>query len=303
MPGKSIISKKFIGIFISGLAVAGILTASDSFAIERKTKAGTSLVARVARVVAESRDRKGIAPRIEQRERADRHQDRKVIVPSDVRRGRTAVEQRDRRVIAPRSARQERFGAEHRDRKVTTPRIEHRERGTDRFRDRYTEVRTHRDRDFPRYNVIGRHGIHRPYASWHAMGRPRVGVIFSTLPVGYRTIWIADRWYYFYNGIYYQSAPYGYVVVNPPPVVVVREYPDVVEPLEHAQGWVAVTVSTLNVHAGSTLDHPVIYQITLDTVLEVYGKADGWLYVQLPNGEFGWIMAAFTAEVEPPGSS
>lgn len=132
--------------------------------------------------------------------------------------------------------------------------------------------------------------------------RPGVGVIFSTLPIGYRSFWIADSEYYYFNGIYYQSVPSGYVVVNPPPVPVVREYVNVVEPPVEAEGWVSVTVSTLNVHSGPTLNHPVIDQVTLDTVLEVYGRADGWVYVQLPSGGFGWILSAFTAEAEPPAS-
>jgi hypothetical protein len=262
MFGKSIISKKFIGIFISMLAAAGILTAGDSFASERKIKAVTSLTARQERVVAE-------------------HRDRKVIAPRDVRHGRAVVEHRDRKAIAPRDVHYGRAVIQHPDRHRT--------------------IQVYKEKHFPRHTVIRNHAIHRHFPSRHVVVRPRVGVIFSTLPVGYRTVWIADSEYYFYNGIYYRSAPYGYVVVNPPPpVVVVREYPNVIEPLEEAQGWVSVTVSTLNVHSGPTLNHPVIYQVTLDTVLEVYGKADGWLYVHLPNGEFGWITAAFTAEAEPP---
>ena len=36
------------------------------------------------------------------------------------------------------------------------------------------------------------------------------------LPAGYRTMRIADRILYYLNGIFYQSTPYGYQVVNAP---------------------------------------------------------------------------------------
>ena len=45
------------------------------------------------------------------------------------------------------------------------------------------------------------------------------------LPAGYRTLRIANRILYYLNGIFYQSTPYGYEVVNAPMGSIVRELP------------------------------------------------------------------------------
>jgi hypothetical protein len=42
----------------------------------------------------------------------------------------------------------------------------------------------------------------------------------------------------------------------------------------------------------------VTSQVERGYILEVLGTTDGWLYVQLPNGEFGWVMAEFTLRLE-----
>jgi hypothetical protein len=284
MSGKSIISKPNIGIFISMIAAAGILTAGDSFAFEKRTKAATSPTVRQERVV--------------------EHRDRKAITQRDMRQEKVVHQHRDRERVAPRTARHEGVVVKHRKSTVIAPPDVRHGSASVKHVDRYRNWTSHvyREKHFPRHDVARHSVIRRHFPSRHVVIRPSVGLIFSTLPIGNRTVWIADREYYYYDGIYYQSAPYGYVVVNPPPVTVVREYPGIVEPLENAEGWVSITVSTLNVHSGPTLNHPVIDQITLDTVLEVYGKADGWLYVQLTNGGYGWILSAFTAEAEPPAS-
>jgi hypothetical protein len=50
------------------------------------------------------------------------------------------------------------------------------------------------------------------------------------------------------------------------------------------------------------LSYPLIYQVHSGYILEVHGQSRGWLYVELPNGEFGWVMAEFTYRLEAPGS-
>jgi hypothetical protein len=274
MFGKSIISRRSIGILISMIATSVMLTADDSFAFERKVKAVTSRSAHPERVV-------------EQR-------DHKVISPRDMRHENAVVQHRDREKVAPRIARHERETVNHRQHTVIAHRDVRQGRVADRDMDHYSSrtTRWNKEERFPSYSVM-----HRHFPSRHVAIRPRVGVFFSTLPFGYRTFWTASTEYYYFNGIYYQGVPSGYVVVNPPPAVV-REYPTIVEPAEDAGGWVSVTVSTLNIHSGPALNYPVIDQVTLNSVLEVYGRADGWVYVQMQNGGFGWILSAFTTEAE-----
>jgi uncharacterized protein YgiM (DUF1202 family) len=93
--------------------------------------------------------------------------------------------------------------------------------------------------------------------------------------------------------------PYGYAVVEAPATVVVEEdAPVLVRPLKPATGRVSVTASVLNVRSGPSLDDPVIYQIHEGYILEVHGKSGWWLYVQLPNGEFGWVKSVFTKQLK-----
>ncbi len=109
--------------------------------------------------------------------------------------------------------------------------------------------------------------------------------------------------YYAYGGVFYRRVPSGYVVVEAPPDVVVEEaVPVLVQPPEIIEGTVSVIASVLNVRSGPGLSYPMIYQIHKGYILEVHGKAIGWLYVQLPNGEFGWVMNIYTTQLEPPGS-
>lgn len=210
------------------------------------------------------------------------------------------------RGIAPRSAQYEKAVVKHRDSRIIAPRARHGRRFL-KHRDRHRIIRRYRDLHFPRRTIIRRpfihrHIIHRHFPSRHFIARPRLRVFFTSIPIGYRTIWIDDRQYLLYNNNYYQRVPSGYVAVKPePPVLVVRESANVVDPPDYARGKVSVDVSTLNVHSGPTLNHRVTYQLEKGSIVEVYGKSEGWLYVHLPNGEFGWIKTAFTTEAEPPG--
>jgi hypothetical protein len=130
-----------------------------------------------------------------------------------------------------------------------------------------------------------------------------LGIIVDSIPAGYIRIQVGGVAYYSYGGIFYRRVPYGYVVVAPPPdVEVVEDAPDIVNPPEAAAGKASVTVPILNVRSGPGADHPIIYQIHKGYILDIHGKSDGWLYVELPNGEFGWVMSEFTHQLEEPGS-
>ncbi len=146
----------------------------------------------------------------------------------------------------------------------------------------------------------------RPY-KWWKYDRPyrrgsyyRGARFVRRLPFGYRTVWFGSNPFFVFNGIYYQSAPSGYVVVNSPPeTVVVREAPEPVKPLESASGNVLVTISTLNVRTGPGLDYSLVSQVAEGSILEVRGKTDGWLYVRMTDGQSGWVKSVFTERLGP----
>jgi hypothetical protein len=133
--------------------------------------------------------------------------------------------------------------------------------------------------------------------------RAPIGSIVVSLPVGFRRLWVSDAYYYAYGGTFYRRAPSGFVVVAPPAEVVLEEEaPVLVQPSEAAEGQVSVTASILNVRSGPDLSYPLIYQVHSGYILELHGQSRGWLYVELPNGEFGWVMSEFTYRVKAPGS-
>lgn len=145
--------------------------------------------------------------------------------------------------------------------------------------------------------------FYRPVRSGFMVVGAPIGAVVVSLPVGYSRIWVAGLEYYVYGGVFYRRVPSGYVVVEAPvDIDVEEETPAIVQPPENAAGKVSVTASVLNVRTGPGLSHPVVYQIHEGYILEVHGKADGWLFVKLPNGEFGWVMTEFTIRLEPPAS-
>jgi uncharacterized protein YgiM (DUF1202 family) len=121
-----------------------------------------------------------------------------------------------------------------------------------------------------------------------------------SLPIGYQRHWIDGRRYYAYGGTFYQRVPAGYVVVDPPPTVIVEDDTlEIVSPAIPASGRVIVDAPVLNVRSGPSLNDKMIYQLDEGYVLEVSGRSDGWLYVQLPNGEYGWVKSVFTKPLNP----
>lgn len=145
--------------------------------------------------------------------------------------------------------------------------------------------------------------FYRPGPAGFIVVGPPLGAIVVTLPIGYRRIWVDDLIYYTYGGVIYRRVPSGYAVVEAPPAVVIEEEaPAIVQPYEPATGKVSVTASILNVRSGPSITYPVIYQIHKGYILEIHGKTTGWIYVQLPNGEFGWVMNVYTDVLELPGS-
>ncbi len=187
---------------------------------------------------------------------------------------------------------------QRRGRVIRTPRVRRHGHVVPRLPRGYRRVWYNRE-PFYYYQSV----FYRPARSGFVVVVAPIGIIVDSLPIGYQRIWVDDVWYYTYGGVFYRREPSGYVVVEAPADVVIEEdMPALVKPHEPASGTVSVVASILNVRSGPSLNYPVIYQIHRDYVLEVHGKTVGWLYVQLPNGEFGWVMSIYTARLEPPGS-
>ena len=147
-----------------------------------------------------------------------------------------------------------------------------------------------------------RGAFYRPARSGFIVVGAPLGAIVLSLPAGYQRIWVDDGWYYVYGDVFYRRRPSGYVVVEAPRDIIIEEPPELVQPPETDSGEVSVIASVLNVRSGPGLSYPVIYQIHEGYILDVHGKTTGWLYVELPNGEFGWVMNIYTNRLLPPGS-
>ena len=76
--------------------------------------------------------------------------------------------------------------------------------------------------------------------------------------------------------------------------------PVLVPPPVTDTGWVRVTAPNLNVRLGPERRHPVISRVYRGNILELHGRAPRWLYIKLPSGRFGWIVARHTVRVPHP---
>lgn len=142
--------------------------------------------------------------------------------------------------------------------------------------------------------------FYRPDPGGFLAVRGPVGAIVLSLPFGYERLWFNGTRYYAYGGTYYRRVPSGYAVVAPPATVVIEDdIQEIVPPAISASGKVIVDAPVLNVRSGPSLNDKKIYQFDEGYILEVNGRSDGWLYVQLPNGEYGWVKSVFTKPLKP----
>jgi len=135
--------------------------------------------------------------------------------------------------------------------------------------------------------------FYRPGPTGYVVISAPVGAIVASLPLGHSRVSIGGALYFTFGGNYYRQVPQGYVVAAPPPEVVVQPPPQI-------YGSISVVVHRLNVRSGPGREHPVVFQLQQGTVLTVYGTSMGWYYVQLPNGQYGWVMEQFTTMLGPP---
>lgn len=85
--------------------------------------------------------------------------------------------------------------------------------------------------------------------------------------------------------------------VAPPPPVPPAMSPDVVMPPSTGIRRVSVEIYALNVRSGPGLHYPIENYVCQGDILAIYHHAPGWLYVQLPSGQLGWVMSEFTAPI------
>ncbi len=130
---------------------------------------------------------------------------------------------------------------------------------------------------------------------------PPVGAIVPRLAIGFSTVWVGGRFYYYFGNVFYRRVPSGYVVVDPPTsTTVVLDTPAVVQPAESASGRVSVIAPRLNVRTGPSLSNPILYQVKQNATLRVHGRDAEWLYVELSDGKYGWVMEEFTVAMDIP---
>ncbi|BBO75257.1 hypothetical protein DSCW_26740 [Desulfosarcina widdelii] len=123
-----------------------------------------------------------------------------------------------------------------------------------------------------------------------------VGAVVFSLPVGAMALLVGGITYYLYNDVYYRRAQQGYVVVEQPSEVVAVKETSAVVPSQQITGeTVTITAALLNVRSGPGLNFPVVQQIRQHETVAINGYAPEWLYVQLPDGSFGWVMLKYTS--------
>lgn len=125
----------------------------------------------------------------------------------------------------------------------------------------------------------------RGFSGYIVIGAP-VGALIVDLPIGFKTVLVGGSTYYWCAGVYYRKVPSGYVVVESP----LPTEPSIAEGVQ-----VSVTVDLLNVRSGPAMSRDVLARVPRGTVLVVRGNAPGWLYVELPDSRFGWVVSEYTA--------
>lgn len=145
--------------------------------------------------------------------------------------------------------------------------------------------------------------FYRSRSNGYVIVRPPIGAIVASIPVGNVTFTIGTVPYYYYSGIHYRRVPTGYLVVEPPTqTVIVEETPN-----DYWEGFssgeqVKVTAHLLNVRSGPGMRRSLVGQVRRGTRLVVRGHSPGWLYVSLPDGRHGWVMADYITALPQPSS-
>lgn len=145
------------------------------------------------------------------------------------------------------------------------------------------------------------HGtFYRKAPSGYTVVSAPLGAVVTGLPAGFKVTVVGGTTYISYGGVYYRKGPAGYRVVSTPPALRVQAPPYGYVQLPVPDNRIVVTAERLNVRSGPGLNRAVIGQVFRGNRLAVQGSAAGWWYVQLPGGESGWVMTAFTTALPQP---
>lgn len=140
-----------------------------------------------------------------------------------------------------------------------------------------------------------------PHRKGYVVVSPPVGGVVVSIPIGSVRVRIGGVTYFHHGGVYYRPYRSRYIVVEPPrETVIVSKVPPGTEyhgDLSHGRPKrVAVTVDLLNVRSGAGFGFPVIARVHRGEILRIKGRSPEWYYVELPTGEYGWVMKKFTRE-------
>ena len=137
----------------------------------------------------------------------------------------------------------------------------------------------------------GRHPVysHHHYPHWGLLG---IGIITGAI--------VANLFY----GPHVRMTrvePAHPIVVQPSPVIVPRSHAPVYESTP-GNNWLSVNTRILNVRSGPGMSFSIIGRVYQGDLLLTKGRALKWVYVRLPDGAFGWVMAKFTDPISSPAS-
>ena len=136
--------------------------------------------------------------------------------------------------------------------------------------------------------------FYEPVDTGYEIVKAPPGAVIDELPKGYSTIVVSGIVHYVNKGIYYRQVPSGYVIMEQPqdPVTVkdLQKIPD---------GDVMIVAGLLNVRSGPGTNFSVVQKIRQNMIVEIYGRAQDWLYIKLHSGEYGWIMEKFSVPATP----
>lgn len=139
-------------------------------------------------------------------------------------------------------------------------------------------------------------GFYRKGLSGYIAVQAPLGAFIVSLPIGSHSVVVGGTRYHVYGGVYYRQEPRGYEVVKKPYLgdsyCSTDKYYDVPEK-------VMVIPRILNVRKGPGKRHPVVHKVYRDDILKIISRANGWVFVHLPYGKFGWVMTEYVTPTGP----
>ena len=126
--------------------------------------------------------------------------------------------------------------------------------------------------------------------------RAPLGAVVVSIPIGARAVLFGGITFYVSDDVYYRKVPEGYLVVVRPAHKDDLQEASSVEPSYRVTGKMAIVQAhTLNVRSGPGLNFPVVRQVRRHQALTIHGYAPEWLYVEMADGTFGWVMLKHTS--------